>query len=64
MAGVANLVTNHVVNSTPADILSSEQCDDQLAANSNATRDFIENMDLSVIKNQERMQVISNKELN
>ena len=48
LAGATNLVD--LVNATSGDTLSSEQCDDQLAANSTAARNFIEDMDLSVIK--------------
>ena len=53
LAGAANLVD--LVNVTSGDTLSSEQCDDQLAVNSTAARDFIEDMDLSMI-NHERIQ--------
>ena len=54
LAGAANLVD--LVNATSGDTLSSEQCDDQLVANSTAARNFIEDMDLSVI-NQEHIQL-------
>ena len=43
------------VNSTPPVTLSSEQCEDHLAANSKAAQDFIEDMELSVI-NQDLIQ--------
>lgn len=43
-----------LVNATSDDTLTSEQRDDQLAANSTAARNFIEDMDLSVI-NQEHI---------
>lgn len=39
LSGAANLVD--LVDVTAGDTLSSEQCDDQLAANSIAARDFM-----------------------
>ena len=39
-----------------ADACTSEQCEELLAANSTAARDFIEDMDLSMV-NQEHMQL-------
>ena len=52
LAGAAILVD--LVNATSGDTLSSEQCDDQLVANSTAARNFIEEMK---VVNQEPMQI-------
>ena len=43
-------------NATTGDDLTSEQRDDQLAANSSTAHNFIEDMDLSMI-NQEHIQL-------
>ena len=47
LAGAASLVDS--VNASSSDALTSEQRDDQLAANSAADRSFIADMDLSMI---------------
>ena len=55
LAGAASLVDSSA-NSTSGDDRTSEQRDDQLAANSSAAHNFIEDMDLSMI-NQEHLQL-------
>ena len=54
LAGAASLVDS--VNASSGDDLTSGQRDDQLAAKSTAARNFIEDMDLSMI-NHELMQL-------
>ena len=53
LAGAASLVDS--ANATSGDDFTSEQRDDQLAANSSTAHNFIEDMDLSMI-NQEHIQ--------
>ena len=54
LAGAAFLVVS--VNSSSCDALTSEQRDDQLAANSAAARNFIEDMGLSMINHEHDRQ--------
>ena len=52
MAGKAALVD--AVNASSRDDLTSTQRDDQLAANSTVARNFIEDLDLSLINHKHR----------
>ncbi len=52
LAGAASLVGS--VNALSGDALTSEQRDDQLAANSAAARNFIEDIDFSMINHEHR----------
>ena len=52
IAGTAALVD--AVNASSRDDLTSTQRDDQLAANSTAARNFIEDLDLSLINHEHR----------
>ena len=54
LAGASSLVD--LANTMLTEVCTSEQCDENLAANSAAARKFIENMELSVAS-QEHMRL-------
>ena len=54
LAGASSLVDS--ANTMLAEACASEQCEENLAANSAAARKFVEDMDLSIV-NQEHMRL-------
>ena len=54
LAGASSLVDS--TNTMLAEVCTSEQCEENLAANSSAARRFIEDMELSMV-NQEHMRL-------